>query len=287
MPIADKLISFGSEINFTDQFLIPLLNRLGFTIVINYHGKREFGKDLVFGEIDRFSHIRYHGLQSKYLPSIGKKAVHELIQDCEEAFARDFKHPQTGHKHKISSFYAVNAGTFSDEARDLFFASLSSKHADNIRLIDGKGLLALDRSAAVNRNETGRESLIGLLIEASYNEEILQRVIPILDGITKGDGHNVQYPALRLRVNAIASYLLKPFLVVDMPVEVVERFWSMGTAFNRALDDAGGSPLHTVVSIKVPAAKALQLTPELLEDTKVLKQSVRKVLAKLGPLASM
>jgi len=287
MPIADKLISFGSEISFTDQFLIPLLNSLGFTIVINYHGKREFGKDLVFGEIDRFSHIRYHALQSKYLPSIGKKAVHELIQDCEEVFAKDFKHPQTGHKHKISSFYAVNAGTFSDEARDLFFASLSSKPADNIRLIEGKGLLARDRSAAINRTETGRESLIGLLIEASYNEEILQRVIPSLDGITKGDGHNVQYPALRLRVNAVASYLLKPFLVVDMPVEVVERFWSMGTAFNRALDDAGGSPLHTVVSIKVPAAKALQLTPKLVEDTKVLKQSVRKVLAKLGPLASM
>lgn len=287
MSLPDELTSFGGEIDFTDKFLIPLLNRLGFTIVVNFHGKREFGKDLIFGEIDRFSHIRYHGLQSKYLPSIGKKAVHELIQDCDESFAKDFKHPQTGHKHKISTFYAVNAGTFSDEARDLFFASLSSKHADNIRLIDGKGLLALDRSAAINQTETGRESLIGLLIEASYNEEILQRIIPSLNGIIKGDGHNVQYPSLRLRVNAVASYLLKPFLVGDMPVEVVEKFWSMGTAFNRALDEAGSSPLHTVVSIKVPAAKAFKLIPQLVEETKVLKQSVRKVLAKLGPLASM
>lgn len=287
MPILDELTTFDNESGLIGRFLIPLLGRLGFSIIVNYHGTREFGKDLIFGEIDRFSHVRYYGLQAKYLPSIGKQAAHDLVQDCEEAFAKDFTHPQTGQQHKISSFYAVNAGSISNEARDFFFSTLRGKHADNVRLIDGKDLLALDRSVAISRIESGRESLMGLFIEASYNEDILQRVIPALDGINKSDGHNIQYPPLRLRVNAVASYLLKPFLVTDIPFDIIERFWSMGTAFNRVLNEAGVSPLHTVVSIKVPAANALQITSQLTQDLMALKQSVVKALAKLGPLASM
>jgi len=287
MPMPDELSGFDDEKGFVQRFLIPLLRRLGFSIVINYHGRREFGKDIIFGEIDRFSHVRYHGLQAKYTSSVGKAAAHDLTQDCDEAFAKDFTHPQTGQQHSISSFYAVNAGSISDEARDLFFATLRPKHGDNVRLIDGKDLLGLDRSAVISRAESGRELLVGLLIEATYNEDVLERVIPCLGSIAKGDGHNVQYPPLRLRVNAAAFYLQRPFLVSELPVEVIERFWSMGSVFNRALDEAGSSPLHTVVSIKVPAAKALQLIPQLAKDVPALKEALGDALTKLGPIAGV
>lgn len=294
MPIPCELSGFTNEEGFIQGFLIPLLYRLGFTIVVNYHGRREFGKDLIFGEIDRFSHVRYYGLQAKFVPSISKEVIHDLIHDCEEAFAKDFTHPQTGQQHKISSFYALNAGSFSDEARELFFARLLPIHADNVRLIDGKDLLALDRSVAINRIESGRDLLVGILIEVRYNEGILQQIIPVLDGITKRAEHSakatqepVQYPALRLRVNAAASYLLKPFLVSDLPIEIIERFWAMGTTFNRTLDEASVSPLHTVVSIKIPAIKVLPLTSQLMQDIQTLKDSISKILAKLGPLVSV
>lgn len=294
MPIPDELSGFSNEEGFIQSFLIPLLCRLGFTIVVNYHGRREFGKDLIFGEIDRFSHVRYYGLQAKFLPSISKEAVHALIQDCEEAFTKDFTHPQTGQLHKISSFYALNAGSFSDEAREFFFARLLPGHADNVRLIDGKDLLALDRSVAINRIESARDLLVGILIEVQFNEGNLQQIIPVLDRIAKRAENSaratqepVQYPALRLRVNAAASYLLKPFLVSDLPIEIIQRFWSMGTAFNRSLDESTASPLHTVVSIKIPAINALQSTSQLMEDIQTLKNSVSKILAKLGPLTSI
>jgi hypothetical protein len=65
-----KLTSYTSEDDFIQRFLIPLLKRLGFSVV-NYQGKSEHGRDLIFAEMDRFGHVRYHGLQAKYLPSIG------------------------------------------------------------------------------------------------------------------------------------------------------------------------------------------------------------------------
>ena len=68
------------------RFLIPLLQRLGFSIVVNFHGTSEFGKDIIFGEIDRFGHVVYHGLQAKYVPSISLSASDELIEDAKQAF---------------------------------------------------------------------------------------------------------------------------------------------------------------------------------------------------------
>lgn len=295
MSIPHELSNFGNEDGFIRSFLVPLLWRLGFTIVVNYHGRREFGKDLIFGEIDRFSHVRYYGLQAKFVPNIGKGAVHDLVRDCEEAFARDFIHPQTGQPHKISSFYALNAGSFSEEAREFFFASLRPKHADNVRLIDGKDLLVLDRSVAISRTEDARDLLLGILIEAQFNEGVLEGIMPDLDLITKYTWNtamstppaHVQYPPLRMKVHAVASYLVKPFLASDLPIEVIERFWSMATAFNRTLDEAGGSPFGRGDTSKIPAQTALRLTSQIRLDIQTLKNSVNKVLAKFGPLASI
>lgn len=43
------------EFQFRDQFIMPLLVRLGFGIVVIYHRSRKFGRDVMFGDIDRFA----------------------------------------------------------------------------------------------------------------------------------------------------------------------------------------------------------------------------------------
>ena len=75
MAIPQELQAFSSEDDFVQRFLIPLLARLGLTVLVNYHGKREAGMDLIVGEIDRFNHVRYHGIQAKYVASVGKTRV--------------------------------------------------------------------------------------------------------------------------------------------------------------------------------------------------------------------
>lgn len=72
MAIPPELQRFANEAALIHELLTPLLVRLGFGVVVDYHGRREFGKDLVIAEIDRFNHVRYHGLQAKHVDSIGK-----------------------------------------------------------------------------------------------------------------------------------------------------------------------------------------------------------------------
>ena len=275
---------------FVQKFLIPLLSRLGFSIVVNYHGRQEFGRDIIFGEIDRFGDVRYHGLQAKFEGSIGLGAISSeggVVDDCKQAFTTEFIHPHTGAAARISSFYAVNAGSFSDEARHYFFTALRPIYADNVRLIDGRGLLALDRLAAITLSEDRREVLAGLLCEVEYNFAVLTQILPGLKTIVIGDGHNVRYPPNRLRLNALSSYLVRPILGASISLDVLQRFWLMGTTVNSLLDGPTASPLQTVISIKIPAEEILSIENLLFSDLRTLKADVTSAMSTLGPFVAI
>ncbi len=286
MALPVEFTTYADENDFVQRFLVPLLTRRGFGIVINHHGASEAGMDLIVGEVDRFAHVRYHGIQAKFESSIGKAASHGLAQDATEAFASQFTHPQTGAMHRISTFYAVNAGSISDEARDLFFARLQAPHGDNVRLLDGRDLLALDRTYALMAEET-RNVLVALQMETRRLASSLARLRPRLQGIVSGDGNGVVYPVERLRIVATEAWLARPVLVDALPANEIEEFYSFATAFNRCLDEAGSSPLHTVVSIKIPATKALRLAPELASHAALIEAAVGRQLAVLGPVARL
>jgi hypothetical protein len=286
MALLPEFATYADENDFVQRFLVPLLGRLGFGIVVNHHGQSEAGMDLIIGEIDRFAHVRYHGLQAKFEGSIGKAACHGLVQDATEAFAAEFVHPQTGARQRISCFYAVNAGAVSDDARSLFFSLLQSKHGDNVKLLEGRDLLALDRSAAI-RGESTRNVLVALLMETRRIAASLNRLQPRLQAIVDGDGNGVVYPVERLRLVAIEAWLAGPVLVSKLPVKQIEDLQSFGSAFNRSLDEAGSSPMHTVVSIKVPAAKALRLLPQVAAGSTAVEAAIAGELALLGPLSAL
>jgi hypothetical protein len=284
MAFPGELAGYTSEDDFIRRFLVPVLGRIGFSIVVDFHGNREFGKDLIIGEIDRFGHVCYYGVQAKYQATLGKAEVQGLIDDCKEAFAKQFDHPQTGTEHRISRFYAVTAGSISNEARDVFFASLTPLHSDNVRLLDGKDLLDLDRSAAV-RSESTRDLLSGVLLEARHNLAVLSSVHAPLQEIVNGSGHGVAYPAQRLRLIAMSAWLLRPLALPSLPAAKIEEIFAQATSFNRTLDDVGVSPLHTVVSIKIPAIHAAALVGPLSQHFAELQHSIEQQLAQLGPIA--
>src|SRR5262249_52359353 len=123
------------EFQFRDLFVMPLLVRLGFGVVANNHGKREFGRDVVFGDVDRFGHVVYYGMQIKYESSISLSDSHSLAQDAEQATHNPFKHPQTGREEYISCFYVANAGDISDEARHNFFSIVPRRGIRDARLL--------------------------------------------------------------------------------------------------------------------------------------------------------
>jgi hypothetical protein len=264
LSFSPELADFKSEDDFVQRLLIPLLGRIGYGVVANYHGKSEAGMDLVVGEIDRFGHVRYHGIQVKYESSIGKSQSHGLVEDAREAFATGFRHPQTGASHRIGTFYVFNAGSVSDDARSHFFASLNPTYGDNVRLLEGRDVVALDRSAAV-RVEWTRDRIAGLNYECRAIGAALSRLAPHLRKIIDGDGNGVLYPFERLQTVASAAWLAAPVIVPHLDLEDVRVLYAFSKSFNLTLDEAGSSPVHTVQSIKVPARKALGILPTIEE----------------------
>ncbi len=225
--------NYESERDFTQKFVIALVSRLGYAIVINYHGTTEFGKDLIMGEIDKFAHVRYHGLQVKYKPTLGLSDIDDLIRDCRQAFKNPFRHPQTGDTHAISTFYAVNGGSISDQAVTHFFATVRPEYGDNARILDGKALLQLDRSASIVGIGSVRSFLSGLRLELRFNIQVGRDVCAALRRVIAEEG---PFPMQRLRVGAISAFLDRPAPVLSEHFELVDQCWQGATMFNRIVD---------------------------------------------------
>lgn len=61
---------YENESDFIRRLIMPVLQRLGFSAVTNYRGTREHGKDLVFGETDRFDHLPPSGGPGQRKPGL-------------------------------------------------------------------------------------------------------------------------------------------------------------------------------------------------------------------------
>jgi hypothetical protein len=165
-----------------------------------------------------------------------------IIQDDVE---NPFRHPQTGTDEHIGMFYAVNAGTFSDQARESFFNALIHPYGGNVRLLNGKALLSLDRWAVFNRVETIGECLTGLL-EIRYNRMLFSVINSRFNQYMQG---GATFPAgFRLRLGAISSYLQRPLLPMSIPTEHIENYWHDGTQVNTALSSLVNLQLREEIS---------------------------------------
>jgi hypothetical protein len=290
--------TFANEDEFVQRFIIPLLHRLGFSIVVNYHRTHgELGKDLVFAEIDRFGNIRYCGLQAKYEPSIGLSAVESLIQDCRQAFNNPFMHPHKHTEERIQSFYVLNGGSISSNASEHFFNSVGYPLATCCCLLDGKSLLVIDRWAAANRSLTTLPDLNGLLLEVEYNRRIQDKLGPVLEQIMQAlqSSEGIKssfYPVFpyRFRLNASARYLFRPFMVEAIPVEKVECYWDLLNLCNDALESCFigfiNMPPTTAPVVKANSQKLIEFLPNISKLGNELAVKIKDILQTLDPLAA-
>lgn len=266
MAIPAEFSAYISEDDFIQRFIIPLLRRLGFSVVVNYHGKREFGKDLIFGEIDRFGHIRYHAMQVKLVASIGLTMSKEIIEDAEQAFANPFTHPHKKEQQYISTFYAVNGGSISDEATDNYFNRLM-KYAGNTRLLDGKALIELDRYAAVNRSAGVSDMMRGLLLEYDSNiNSLLNLRVMLLEYIAD---YEKPLPLNRIRDDALSQFLLQPYTsdqnIVHKALRLSQFFRTFNTTMDFCLFSLGNkeNKKEQIVQIETSIDTAIRMIKEL------------------------
>ena len=236
MAFPAELVYSGEqrEFQFRDKFVMPLLVRLGFGIVVNYHGTREFGRDVIFGDLDRFGHVVYFGMQIKYESSVALGDSHGLAQDAEEATHNPFRHPQTGREEYISGFYVANAGAISDPARENVFNVVTRRGIRDAKLLDGNALVLLDKAAALNRMADIRSRLTGLLQEIRRNLSVLRLVERLLANWMAD--HSNPYPLQRFRNTATGNYLTSPFPLPSVSMDAVDQYWETIRIVNDVID---------------------------------------------------
>ena len=265
-----------SEENFTQKLLKPLLQRLGFYSVRDYHGTREFGKDLVFAEVDRFAEISYHGLQAKYEDGIGLQMAEDLAIDAIQAFTNPFEHPSTHQSHRITTFVAVNAGTVSEQARTHFFNRVGA-HAGSCRILEGKDILTLDRAAYLGRGQLVTETLDGLLVEINFNLNMVKGILAALDQVPRPIQVN------RLSDSACTNYLVHPFGGATINVNVVLGYAQQVRMMNKCLDGLA-APISVEPTVAAYINGIRGIAPVIQSDSDALTGEINKVLAQLRPL---
>jgi hypothetical protein len=170
---------YSDEASFRQDFIKPLLNKLGFFLVTDYHGRREFGKDFVFSELNKFGGIRHHAAQIKHLKTIGLGVyIDELMTQINQAFANPFTLPDSSSETYISSFYIFNSGNITTEAKDDLIQRLRREHyGENVYFLDGERLDALNKWATYQNDTNLRSRLYGLKSQLHMNIHIWESVI--------------------------------------------------------------------------------------------------------------
>ncbi len=270
----------NKEFQFRDKFVMPLLLRLGFGVVVNYHGQREFGRDVIFGDVDRFGHVVYYGMQIKYEASISLSDSHSLIQDAVQATNNPFTHPHTGREEFISCFYVANAGEISETGRSNFFSTVVRQGIRDARLLDGNALLLLDKAASLNRNVHIQERLTGLLQEVRVNRNLTPGFVSNLQAFVDDPG-NKPYPILRFRNTASENYLNAPFAIPDLPIDVVDQYWQVIRMLNGLADSADG-PISVGDFRKHRVQGVVTLAPQSVSLGAAIETAVVALLAQLN-----
>lgn len=211
---------FSDEASFRKDFVKPLLNRLGFFLVAEYHGRREFGKDFVFSELHRFGGVRHYAAQVKHVRTIGLgRAVDDLLTQTNQAFANPFTLPDSQEEAYISAFYIFNSGNITFEAKDDFIHRLRrTPYRGNVYLLEGERLDSLNKWATFQSDQDIRKRLLGLRKQLLLN-------INIWDSVKKFAEKGEFVETRRSFLSGIEGFLSAPIFPRRISENEIMKIW--------------------------------------------------------------
>jgi prepilin-type processing-associated H-X9-DG protein len=135
-----KIEDINDEADFTISVLIPLLRKLGFSDVRYNHGKKEFGKDIIFSRRTEFDEYEYWGVQVKHgnISGGANSLIDVIIKQAEDAFRMPFYDVYTREKRRISKLLIVTSGKFTENAVEKICDGIE-RHSlkNNMLFVDG------------------------------------------------------------------------------------------------------------------------------------------------------
>ena len=136
-----KVSESESEKDFTLRVVIPVLRKLDFSNVKYNHGKREYGKDIVFSRITEFDEVEHWAAQVKFGDIRGgaNSDIDEIFSQVEDAFKMPYYDLYTKTKVRPSKVCVIVSGKFTENAIEKICEKIES-HAmrNNILFIDGE-----------------------------------------------------------------------------------------------------------------------------------------------------
>jgi len=141
-----------NEKEFTLRTVLPILRKLRFQNVRYSHGKREFGRDILFARLTEFHEIEQWGAQVKFGDIAGGASaeIDTLLGQIDDAFKMPFYDLYTKQKQHISKLAIIASGKFTENAVEKICEKIE-RHAvrNNVVFIDGEKLKTLAERFAV------------------------------------------------------------------------------------------------------------------------------------------
>lgn len=134
------------EREFTPRTVLPILRKLDFKNVRYSHGKREFGRDVLFARITEFQDLEFWGAQVKFGDVKGgaNAEIDELLGQIDDAFRMPFYDLYTKRKQHISKLAIIISGRFTDNAIEKICEKIESHAVRNsVLFVDGDKLRTL------------------------------------------------------------------------------------------------------------------------------------------------
>jgi len=123
---------------FTKEVVIPILRGVGFDSVRYNHGVTEFGRDVLFSDIDKFANVRHYAAQVKAgdISASDGTLLNQLIVQIDDAFAMPVRGPGRSKQFHISELYVICSGKITQGAIDRLNQKLDPRLAGSVHFLD-------------------------------------------------------------------------------------------------------------------------------------------------------
>ncbi len=135
-----------NEKEFTLRTVLPMLRKLGFKNVKYNHGKREFGRDVLFARISEFEDLEYWAAQVKFGDVAGgaNAEIDGILAQIADAFKMPFYDLYTKQRQRIAKLAIIISGKFTENAIEKICEKIeSSAVRNNTVFVDGEKLKTL------------------------------------------------------------------------------------------------------------------------------------------------
>jgi len=171
----------SAEEKFIKEEIIPLLNNLGFERIRFNHGNREFGKDVVFSEIDRFGNRVYYGVQAKCGDISGgaDSFINTISNEIDDAFDVPYYSTELKEDCFLSRIFVICSGKYTSNAIEKISQKIT-KRKSNVIFIDGERIKELQKRTITDKKNLKLKLNI-LINEFNFNIDVCKRILDIKD----------------------------------------------------------------------------------------------------------